>query len=184
MKTSLEKNKTAPQNITILIQFISLMVTLVFGIVQLMNISHNIEKSAKLETYKLIEQLLNDSYPTIENFRTADKFDKSTEESTAKELESFLFQLNTCIEVGACDRKVTLAFLCNSPKISGPLSYSSGIAKASISLEKVIKSAELQESFAMGIRHVRVMEILSRIFGNTGKWKPYNLIIEAASTAR
>ena len=130
----------------------------------------------------MIEQLLNKSYPTIENFRDANKFDKSISLSTAKELEFFLSQLNTCIEVGACDREASLAFLCNNPKLSNPLSYSSGIAKMSLLLEEQIKLSGMPNLkkmfFTESIPHIRVMEFLNKIFGNTGKLKSYELIIE------
>jgi hypothetical protein len=177
-----KRGKTSLKDIQVLIPLLSLITALIFGLLQLFNISQSFEKSAKLETYKLIEQLLNDSYPTIEKFRSADKFDTSTSLSTANELESFLSQLNTCVEVGACDRTVSQAFLCNSPKISGPLSYSSGIASMSLSVEKSIMSSgmpTLKKTFlSESIPHLRVMETLSRIFGNTGKWKSYELIID------
>ncbi len=176
MRTFLENHK-------IYLEYLAAISAIVFILFQIVDHNKSTDKSAKLETYKLIEQILTRSYPTIENFRDAPKFEDATALAIAKELDSFLSELNTCIEVGTCDREISREFLCHSPKISGPLSYSSGIAKATMVVDEWSKSIgmmppAIQEVYKKNLYHLRVMQRLNQIFGNTGKWESYDLISE------
>jgi len=128
--------------------------------------------SSRHDTYRYLEQLLADHYPAIVDY---DRNAPSANEAVlVAELRGFAFDAYTCVGVGACDREVVRRFICIDPKLSGALSFSSGIASqvsnlgpllARIEQDAAASRADVEELRERFRPHLETLYVLGRIYG-------------------
>jgi outer membrane murein-binding lipoprotein Lpp len=144
------------------IEVISIAFAVIFGSIQIIDISGNISAGPKLETYKFVDKIVNETYPNLTKYRRAlAGSGADLEESDlplAMDIADALDDIDTCISVGACDKDVARRYLCNSNKMSNILSAMSGMMQSYSALMPVLAISPEMSG------HPRTIEMMKKFY--------------------
>lgn len=173
------------------IEIISIILAIIFGAYQVYDISRNIRFTSKLESYKLVESLVNDRYIVIAKHREILTFGTNEEiREIDKELSvnmaNLMDDIETCINVGACDSEVVKRYICSSSKLTNILSHISGmmitydaiVSKIKINKIELPKSTKVRQLLDNMYFYKKTHDFLTKILPKDATAKVQNISIQ------